>query len=122
MKAVLELKKERVGESVFYRYNVEGNLVWFDQYIDSGNIYTVAVRTLDWIRENFQFYVQDGSQRDYYYPEFVEINTNHERLTVDQVEGYINGLLYAKQIAEAIMGIFKSGEHMELYKLHHPEM
>ena len=122
MKAVLELKKERVGESVFYRYNIEGNLVWFDQYIDSGNIYTVAVRTPDWIGENFQFYVQDGSQHDYYYPEFVEINTNHERLTVDQVDGYINGLMYAKSIAETIMDIFNTGEHMELYKMHHTEM
>ena len=122
MKAVLELKKEGADGSVFYRYNIEGNLVWFDQYVDSGNIYTVAVRTPDWIRENFQFYVHDGSQHDYYYPERVEINTNHERLTADQVEGYINGLTYAKRIAEAIMDIFNSGEHMELYKSHHTEM
>ena len=122
MKAVLELKKEKSGECVFYRYNVEGNLVWFEQYVDSGHIYTVTVRTLDWIRENFQFYVQDGSQHDYYYPEFVEINTNHERLTVDQVDGYVNGLMYAKKIAEEIMNIFNSGEHMELYKMYHAEM
>ena len=122
MKAVLELKKERVGESIFYRYKIEGNLVWFEQRIDSGHIYGVTVRTLDWIRENFQFYVQDGSQHDHYYPESVEINTNHERLTVDQVERYINGLLYAQKIARAIMDIFESSEHMGLYKLHHPEM
>ena len=103
MKAVLELKKERTDESVFYRYNIEGNLVWFEQYMDSGNIYTVAVRTLDWIDEHFQFYVQDGSQHDYYYPEFVEINLKHKSLTVDQVDGYVNCLVYAKRIAEAIM-------------------
>ena len=122
MKAVLELRKERVNESVFYRYNIDGTLVWFEQYIDSGHIYAVTVRTLDWIKENFQFSVQDGSQHDYYYPEFVEINTNHERLTTDQVEGYVNGLMYAKRIAEAIMDIFNSGEHMELYKMYHKEM
>lgn len=122
MKAVLELKKERNDGSVFYRYNAEGTLVWFDQYVENGHIYTVAVRALDWIAENFTFYVQDGSRRDYYYPEFVEINTQHERLTVDQVEGYVNGLMYVKQVAEAIMGIFENGEHMELYKLHHKDM
>lgn len=122
MKAVLELKKERVGESVFYRYNIEGNLVWFEQYVGNGHIYTVNVRTLDWIREDFQFYVQDGSQHDYYYPKFVEIGTYHERLTVDQVEGYINGLLYAQKIAKAIMDIFNSDEHIGLYKLYHQEM
>ena len=122
MKAVLELKKERDGESIFYRYNVEGTLVWFEQYMESGHIYAVGVSTLDWIAENFQFYVQDGSQHDYYYPEFVEINTNHERLSVDQVDGYVNILMYVKKIAEAIMDIFASGEHMELYKLHHQKM
>ena len=122
MKATLELTKERAGESVFYRYNIEGNLVWFEQYIDSGHIYSVTVRALDWIAENFRFYVQDGSRHDYYYPEFVEINTRQEWLTADQVEGYVNGLMYAKEIAEAIMDIFKRGEHMELYKLHHQEM
>ena len=122
MKAVLELKKERGGESVFYRYNIEGTLVWFEQYMENGHIYTVNVCALDWIEENFHFYVHDGSRHDYYYPELVEINTNHERLTVDQVDGYVNGLMYVKRIAEAIMDIFDSGEHMELYKLHHPEM
>ena len=122
MKAVLELKKERVGENVFCRYNIEGTLVWFEQYLENGHIYSVTVRTPDWIRENFQFYVQDGSQHDYYYPEFVEISTNNKSLTVDQVERYVNGLLYAKRIAEAIMNIFNSGEHIELYKMHHTEM
>ena len=121
MKAVLELKKER-EESIFYKYNVYGTLVWFEQYKDSGNIYTVFVSLADEIKEEFRFYVQDGSQRDYYYPEFVEININHERLTVDQVDGYINGLVYAKRIAKAVMDIFENGEHMELYKLHHNEM
>ena len=119
MKAVLELKKERADGCVFYRYNIEGILVWFEQHMESGHIYTVTVRTLDWIKEDFQFYIQDGSQHDYYYPEFVEINTNHKRLTVEQVDGYVNGLMYVKRIAEAIMEIFNNGEHMELYKLHH---
>jgi hypothetical protein len=122
MKAVLELKKEKVGESIFYRYNVEGTLVWFEQYVTNGHIYTVAVRTLDWIGENFQFYVQDGSMHEHYYPEFVEINISHKELTMGQVDGYVNGLMYAKKVAEAIMDIFESGEHIELYKLHHNEM
>jgi hypothetical protein len=122
MKAVLELKQERVGESVFYRYNIEGTLVWFEQYIENGHIYAAYVCTPDWIEEDFHFYVQGGSRHDYYYPELVEINTKNKSLMVDQVERYVNGLMYAKKIAEAIMDIFDSGEHMELYKLHHPGM
>lgn len=122
MKAVLELKKERDEGSIFYRYNIDGTLVWFDQYQDSGHIYTVAVRAGDEIKEDFQFYVQDDSQNDYYYPKYIEINTNHERLTVDQVDGYVNGLTYAKRIAEAIMEIFENSEHKELYDRFHKEM
>lgn len=122
MKAVLELKKERTDGSVFYRYNIEGTLVWFEQYMENGHIYTVTVRTLDWIKENFRFYVQDGSMHDHYYPEFVEINISNKELTVGQVDGYVNGLMYVKKVAEAIMDIFNSGEHMELYKSHHTEM
>ena len=129
MNVELEMKdfvKDFNGQSnkneIFYRYNIDGVLVWFDQYIDSGHIYAVTVRTPDWIRENFQFYVYDGSQHDYYYPEFVEINTKHERLSVDQVDGYMNGLAYAQKLAQAIMEIFDTGKHMELYKLHHAEM
>ena len=121
MKAVLELKKDKVSE-IFYRYNIDGTLVWFEQYMESGHIYMVHVSTADDIKEDFKFYVHDGSQHDYYYPEYVEINTNHERLTVDQVEEYVSGLMYAKRVAESIMDIFSSGEHMELYKLHHTEM
>ena len=49
MKAVLELKKEKTDGYVFYRYNIEGTLVWFEQHMENGHIYTVAVRTLDWI-------------------------------------------------------------------------
>lgn len=114
MKAVLELKRDKVGE-IFYRYNVNGTLVWFSQYTESGNIYTVSVSAADDIKEDFRFYVVDGSQHEYYYPEFVEINTNHERLTVDKVDEYISGLMYAKNVAMAIMEIFESGEHKELY-------
>lgn len=121
MKAVLELKKEN-EDNIFYRYNIDGTLVWFDQYCNSGHIYTVYVRPGDEITEEFEFYVQGSSRVAYDYPEFIEINTNHERLTVDQVDGYVSGLMYAKKIAEAIMDIFKSGEHIELYKMHHTEM
>lgn len=121
MKAVLELKKER-DDSIFYRYNIDGTQVWFEQYQSNGHIYTVTVRPGDEIKGDFSFYAQDGSRTEHYYPEFVEINTNHETLTVDQVDEYISKLSYAKKIAEAIMDIFDYGEHIELYNRLHKEM
>ncbi len=120
MKAVLELKKERGKDSIFYRYNIDGTLVWFEQYYN-GHIYFVSVRPSDEI-EDVEFYVNDGSSHDIYYPEWVEINIHHERLTVDQIDGYIIGLQYAKRVAEAIMNIFDNGEHMELYESCHKKM
>lgn len=118
MKAILEFKKEH-DDCIFYRYNIDGTLVWFEQYKNSGHIYTVSVRPGDEINDDFRFYVQDGSRYDYYYPEFVEIHTNHERLNVDQVDDYVNGILYAKEVAKVIMEIFDNGMHKELYvKLH----
>lgn len=120
-KAVLEVKKERNDGSIFYRYNIDGTKVWFDQYQDSGNIYAVYVRAGDEIQDDFKFCVQDGSQFDHYYPKYIEINTNHERLTVNQVCDYVNGLLYAKRIASAIMKIFENGKHKNLYEQFHKE-
>ena len=119
MKAILELKKER-EDSIFYKYNIYGTLVWFEQHKENGHIYTVSVASGDTIKEECAFYVQDGSRTDYYYPVFVEINTHHKELTVDQVDGYVSALVYAKMVAKAIMEIFESGEHKELYdKFHH---
>ena len=119
MKAILELKKERDEGSIFYRYNISGTQVWFEQYQDSGNIYMTHVRLNDELAEDFKFYVQDHSYNEEYYPESIEINTNHERMTVDHVEGYIDRLRAAKEAAIAIMEIFESGIHKELYEHYH---
>jgi hypothetical protein len=121
MHAVLEFKKER-EDSVFYRYNICGTLVWFDQYRDSGHIYTVSVSAADEINKCVKFYVQDGSRNDYYYPTFVEIDTRSKTLTVDQVDEYAGAIVCAKMVANAIMNIFESGEHKEYYNSHHKEM
>ena len=43
MKTVLELTKTRDEGDIFYRYDIDGNKVWFSQYPSNGNIYTVAI-------------------------------------------------------------------------------
>lgn len=115
MKAILELTKERDEGDIFYRYNIDGTLVWFSQYKTNGRIYTVTVRTPEKL-DSFELYVQDGSREEKYYPQYVEISTSHERLNVDQVDAYIDGLKYAKGVAQAIMDIFESGIHKECYE------
>jgi hypothetical protein len=118
MEAILELTKIRDESDVFYRYNIDGTTVWFSQYQNNGNIYAVTVRPNDEL-ENIEFYVQDDSRNEIYYPKWVEISTCHESLNVDSVDDYINELKYAKETAKAIMDIFESGAHKEYYdKLH----
>lgn len=121
MKAILEFKDEQ-KDSTFYKYNIDGTLVWFDQHADSGHIFTVLVASSAKLADMFKFYVKDGSRSKYYYPICVEIIANSEALTIDQVDWYVSKLVYAKMVAEAIMEIFESDEHIKLYKLHHTEM
>ena len=121
MKAVLELKKERT-DSIFYRYNIDGTLVWFEQYKKNGHIYIVFIQTCKDLKDDVDFDIQDGSWDENCYPEFVEINIHHRKLTVEQIDEYVSGLLYAKRVANAIMEIFKHGEHKELYDSFHSKM
>ena len=118
IKVVLELKKTRDEGDIFYRYNVNGTLVWFSQYQDSGHIYSVIVRPSVEL-EGIKFYVQDGSMHDVFYPEWVEISVEHARLNVDQVDEHISKLKFAKEVAEVIENIFNCPEHIDLYKEFH---
>ena len=118
MKAILELRRVRDEGDIFYRYNIDGTLVWFSQHQSNGHIYTVTVRPNEEL-ENIEFYVQDDSYCDVYYPKWVEISTHHETLNVDSVDDYINELRYAKETAQAIMDIFESGVHKEHYDKFH---
>jgi hypothetical protein len=121
MKAVLELKKERT-DSIFYRYNIDGTLVWFEQYKENGHIYIVWVQTCADLKDDFDFYLQDGSWDENCYPSHVEVNIHHRKLTVEQIDEYISGLLCAKRVAGAIMEIFERSEHKELYESFHAKM
>lgn len=114
MRTVLELTKTRDEGDIFYRYNIDGTLVWFSQYQSNGHIYIVAVRPNDEL-EGIKFYVQDGSSYEVYYPQYVKIDVSHEEFNVDSIDDYIEKLKYAKEVAKAIEDIFNSGVHKECY-------
>ena len=120
VRVVLELKKTNNEGGIFYRYNISGTLLWFEQYQNSGHIYTVAARPSVEL-EGIKFYVQDGSKHEVYYPEWVEIDVEHTELNVDQVDEYISKLKFAKEVANVIEDIFNSPEHIDLYKEFHKQ-
>lgn len=118
VRVVLELKKAGDRNDIFYRYNVSGTLVWFSQNQNNGCIYSVSVR-LSRELDGMEFYVQDGSRHDVYYPEWVEISVDHTRLNTDQVDEHISKLKFAKEVAKVIENIFESPEHKGLYEEFH---
>lgn len=112
---VCELKKpfddELNDKETFYRYNIDGVCVWFTQRTDSGNIYSVGIRVNERLSD-IEFYIEDGSRHDNYYPENVYIYV-HKRLFIEQMDDYIELLKYAKEMSEAIMSIFSLEEHIK---------
>ena len=112
---VCDLKKELDGElnkdEMFYRYYIDGVCVWFAQHTDSGNIYSVGIRVNERLSD-IEFYVEDGSRHDNYYPENVYIFV-HKRLFIEDMDDYIELLKYAKEMSEAIMSIFSMEEHIK---------
>ena len=46
----LEVKKPIENNEMFYKYNIDNNLVWFSQKNDNGNIYSIYIK----LKENFE--------------------------------------------------------------------
>jgi hypothetical protein len=120
MKAILELTKTNDEGEIFYRYSVDGTLVWFTQHQESGNIYSVIVRVNEELHDTVSFYIQDGDYKDIYYPIGIDICTRG-RFNIDKMDEYISLMQYTKNVATAIMDIFNDGIHKECYNKFHTE-
>lgn len=103
-------------DSIFYRYEIDGTIIWFSQYKDTGCIYTVSVALSEKFND-FEIYVQDDSPNDIYYPQHLTVRT-HKTLTMEAMNEYIQNLEYIKDLCEAIMNIFALDKHKKLYDAH----
>jgi hypothetical protein len=101
---------------IFYRYEVDGAVVWFAQDKMSGNIYTVGITPPEKLKNIFEMYIREDSQNDSYYPMFIEIRV-HETLALDDVDAYIEKLEYAKELCHAIMSIFQNNDNFPHWNL-----
>lgn len=119
MKTILELTKTREDGDIFYRYDIDGTKVWFSQYPQNGNIYSVVIRTNEKLDRKIEFYLEDDCHRNKCYPVGVDISIGHRRLSPAQVEEHVELMQYAKEVAEAIMNIFNDGIHKECYDKFH---
>lgn len=132
MKYVLDMKDfctkgphsdEKDYNERFYRYcivNEQGDLfaiVWFAQMVDSGNIYTVSVAIKDEVvRDVCEIFVQCDLPRDTYYPSDFEMSLWSKRLNTQNFDDFKMALDAGYEIANTVMTIFSSSEHLNPYK------
>lgn len=103
---------------VFYRYNIDGNLVWFSQMQDSGNIYSISVKLGDDIDKYFKVWVRCDDDT-IFYPDDIEIDIKHSCLKMEEVGRMVVNIHYIDKLCELIMLIFKKDEHYGLWCKHH---
>ena len=104
-------------EDMFYKYNIDGNLIWFSQNQNNGNIYTVYVRLKECIDEYFDVWVHCEDNK-LFYPYNVIIEVNHLRIKPSEVEEVVHGMNYVNKLCHMIMSIFKLEEHYSLWSKH----
>lgn len=59
----LELKKERLNDKSFYRYRYETCKIWFDQDLNTGNVFFVGISDEQY--PDVDYYVDDTEDRCY---------------------------------------------------------
>lgn len=119
---VLELRKsdlenkERPVE--FYRYDIDGTKVWFEQHLDTGHIYTVYVSLNPKYFRGYDIYVTcDDDQL--FYPIDIRVSMYHREFHIDNVKDIIAQLSMLTNIAETIDALFKDSEHHDLWVAKH---
>lgn len=115
MKAILEFTETREDGDIFYRYDIDGTKVWFSQYPQNGNIYSVVIRVNERLHGEIEFYLEDDCNGSKCYPISIDISTGHRRLLPEQIDEHVELIKYAKDVAIAIMNIFNEGIHKECF-------
>ena len=116
----LELKKLCARGEVFYRYNIDGNLVWFDQHQDNGNIYSVNVRLNENLNKNYDVWIYCEDDK-LFYPNDITIEVKYCNIKQEDVNGVVADINYINRLCDMIMSIFKTKEHYVLWYNHHKD-
>lgn len=118
----LELRKViyEPNESTFYRYNIDGNLVWFSQGYE-GNIYVVYIRLNENITKYFDVWVHCEDNR-LFYPDDITIEIRHSRINQNEVSRVVSDINYINRLCDKVMSIFRMEEHYDLWYKHHKDI
>lgn len=126
METILELKqfcKDRIGTNfneIFYIYNIDGNIIWFTQYQQSGHIYSVGIGVKEEYSKYFHF-CPFGDKICFDYPTDAGLNINGMRVDGLLTYKYVDIINYAVKLKEAIeeLLIGKDSIHYNLYREKH---
>ena len=115
---VIDLDGKLDENDVFYRYNIDGNLVWFSQDQDRGNIYSVSVRLADSLCEYYDVWVERNDDRPFY-PNDITIEIKRAKIKTEDIGRVVADIHYIKKLSDMIMSIFETKEHYDLWYEHH---
>lgn len=111
---VIDLDGKPDENDVFYRYNIDGNLVWFSQVQDRGNIYSVSVRLTENLNEYFDVWVSRNNDMPFY-PNDITIEIKRTKIKTEDVGRVVANIHYVNNLCDMIMSIFKMEEHYGLW-------
>lgn len=104
MKAILEFEKPDLRNlGNFYRYNIDGNKVWFSKD-DKGRIYKVTASSKT---DDFEIYIDVSDDCKF---EKVYFDINQRKVKLNEIDDMISKLNYLKKLGKAIEEIFGDKE------------
>lgn len=112
----LELKEERLNDKSFYRYRYETCKIWFDQDLNTGNVFFVGISDEQY--PDVDYYVDDPEDRCY--PSRVRLD--FPRLFIESESDYDQAnkkLQYCCLRRYAIEHFLLSGDHYKLWWKNH---
>ena len=114
----LEVKKPIENNEMFYKYNIDNNLVWFSQKNDNGNIYSIYIKLKENF-ENFEIYIVSDESTNYFPKEYIVDSVHITFNSKTTMEYQVEKIKYLEKIATEIMNIFKLQEHYDLWFKNH---
>ena len=118
---ILDLDGKPDENELFYRYNIDGNLVWFSQEQRSGNIYSVSVRLTEDLEECFDVWVHHDNDWLSFYPNDITIVIKRAKIKIEDIDKVVANMHYINKLCDVIMSIFKTKEHYALWYKHHKD-
>lgn len=125
LKMKLVYTKEYLKDkTIFYRYEIDGYQVWFEQHQDNGKdnrrqncvgcIFQISIAPLKDEGLKLNIYERVGSNKGW--PNYYEYEQNHWRLKLEDMDVHIKSVKRAKLVLASIKHYLENSFHYELFQ------